>query len=696
MKNIQFFKVALDKFGCLFSGLLFLMFMSLGAVAEILDLKPKNTLTVIELDHGDEIRYELASGRTVHLKLLSSETNIVFSTTPLPAEGTASDASVFQMTCRVEIDGQEMDMVRFAPVEESFYVPYVVSGLRIWFDALKSLDQYYNENHGDCLPSKQVRLALHDATLPICPIDIGAWCPLPDNFPNVRLSYRGDDTWLGPYFGTDLHGGLDINMPANSPLWAPIPLDHNFYFNTVSGGQNNNRWRAFKHWDNGDVWTLQTHHHDQLLVPELQPISQGSKYAYSGGTLAGSWTHTHFVFKTKQPGYGDYYVDPWIIFWQTLEYEKMRTHALRAEMRPVPPAETGEKVLFDASSSVPGIIGASLDFHWSFGDGVYSTGPLSSHIYQRPGIYPVTLTVSDGARYATITHHIVVNGEPTSFPELRIVENGNPSFDQRPTWEMDVYNSENVSTPNTVRFSLPQHTKGTISPKTITVSFLNSQWFSDDRYSHRIEPIYVNGNGWLTIEVDESPVTSSSVMVWIKPDISKLNTQSGESVAYLVFNDNAFINSPQVVRVVVDFSSPAVGEVIVVDDDDANCIKSSNLWLTAKLDRSWSNYHGEGFLINSGISDDGFVRYHPQVEGGRYKISLFSPLYEEETIMQFVEGFYVNVRSKGGLETKWVDPREGLEIGVFDLDPCDGHVEIINKGSKGLVIADAIAFEKIF
>src|SRR5690606_23719474 len=105
------------------------------------------------------------------------------------------------------------------------------------------------------------------------PVDLGPWCPLPENFPDVRSAYRGDDTWLGTYFGSDLHGGLDINMPSNSPLWAPIPLDNNFYFNTTTGGQNNNRWRALKYWDNGDVWTLQTHHHDQLLVPELQPVS---------------------------------------------------------------------------------------------------------------------------------------------------------------------------------------------------------------------------------------------------------------------------------------------------------------------------------------------------------------------------------------------------------------------------------------
>lgn len=677
-----------------FFALIFMFILLQPLCAESIHIISKNTLAVVELNHGDEVMYELKSGRIVHLKVIDSKTEVIFSTIPLPGNGAPDDASIFRMDCILEIDGQQMKMTRYAPVQESFYKPYIVSGLQIWFDALKSLYQYYNENHGDCLPKKQVRLALNDKTQPICPENIGRWCPLPINFPDVRSCYRGDDTWLGPYYGTDLHGGLDFNMPKNSPLWAPFSLDNNYYFNTTSAG-NNNRWRAIKHWENGDTWVIQTHHLDQLLVPELQSVAKGTKYAYSGGTRAGSYTHTHFLFKTIQPGHEEYYMDPWVIFWQMLENQKTASRKLKAEIKPLPPQKTGEKVQFDATGSHPGLTDNILSFYWSFGDGGFSILEKPSHIYRQAGIYPVTLTIFDGSNYDVTTHHLIVNGDPIALPELRIVEENNPSFNNRQVWETDAYDYENVMIPNTVYFLRPHNNNEPIPSRTITVNFLNEKGFSNHRYRERIEPFYIHGQDWLDVKVGEHSLSGQSMTIEIKPDVSKLNTQEGESIAYLIINDNNFINSPQVVRIVVKFARPTIGERIIIDNQDAGCIKSNYFWLTTKLDRPWCKTQGDSFLLGAGHSENGYVRYYPNLTEGKYKVSLFSPLFEQEVILKNIQGFYVNIKNDNGIETKWINPNENLLIGTFDFPACDGYVEIASKGSKGLVVVDAIIFEKV-
>lgn len=689
LKNFK--KIILLSLFCLFTTFIDLK-------GEIIAIKAKKTLTVVELNEGDEVKYELQSGRIVNLKLIKSQSEIVFSTIHLPGEGSSTDASVYKMKCLVNIDGQELYMIRYVPVQESFYEPYNVNGLRIWFDALSSLNEFYNENHGDCLPKKQVRLALHDATLPICPEEITNWCIVPNNYPDVKLCYRGEDTWLGTYFGTDLHGGLDIDMPSNSPLWAPVSFDYNYYFNTLKAGQNNNRWRALKHWDNGDSWIIQTHHHNELIVPEFQGISKGTKYAYTAGTLSGSHTHTHFVFKVKQPGFEEFHIDPWIIFWQILENKKVKAKELKAIMKCVDPGKTGDIIQFDGTESKSGLNLTTLDFYWAFGDGGFSIAQRPVHIFQKPGIYPITLTIFDGKKYSSVVQHITINGDPTALPEFKANQENNITFIKRQSWEMDSYNHSGVLLPNTVSFSLPHHNKKIIEPQKISFKLLNSDNLSENRYSQRIEIKYIHGNNWLDFKI-ENTSQNDSIIINLLPKIKRLNTQEGKSEAYLVIHDNEFVNSPYLIRVVVNFFRPENRTEVIIDDQDQNCVKSNYFWLTNKLNPElgleWCQSYGESFLMSSDNSDVGFIRYIPKMQEGKYRISLHSPLYSQEILTKKMEGFYVNIKSKDGIATKWINPSESTTIGEFNFNTCDGYVEITSKNAKGLIIADAILFERI-
>jgi hypothetical protein len=120
---------------------------------------------------------------------------------------------------------------------------------------------------------------------------------------------------MGTYFGNQAHGGLDLNHPAGTPLWAPFDLDDQFYFHSVAGGANNNRWRGIRRWADGAVWTIQAHHMTALTVPEHTPLRRGTHFAHGAGVLSGDIDHTHFVFRVDDDD-ASYFLDPWLLFRQ--------------------------------------------------------------------------------------------------------------------------------------------------------------------------------------------------------------------------------------------------------------------------------------------------------------------------------------------------------------------------------------------
>ena len=87
---------------------------------------------------------------------------------------------------------------------------------------------------------------------------------------------------------------------------------------------------------------------------------------------------------------------------------KRPNHAPIARLTSVKNATTGTVVLFSSEDSTDQD-GDVLQYLWEFGDGSQSNDANPSHAFTQSGSYPVTLTVRDGQRSATVQKNIIVS-----------------------------------------------------------------------------------------------------------------------------------------------------------------------------------------------------------------------------------------------------------------------------------------------
>jgi hypothetical protein len=128
------------------------------------------------------------------------------------------------------------------------------------------------------------------------------------------------------------------------------------------------------------------------------------------------------------------------------------------------PSETylDQEILFDGSqSSDPN--DDPLYFYWDFGDGVTSTSAKTSHIYQNPGEYLVTLTVDDGMASSTATTTIKILSPPVSSTGREFVYSGIPSGG-----EEKISEKEKVKEKKIEEISQKEITKESEKPEKIT------------------------------------------------------------------------------------------------------------------------------------------------------------------------------------------------------------------------------------
>ncbi len=297
----------------------------------ILDRRIKPTLTPFELDLGDSLRLTLDDGRAWEMTLDHTSASVLERGQPAYSDLNhyQSDIKVYGCEAQVRINGQPHVFQRKIGSQESFYEPWVIDNVRVWFDAAACAFSHPPRPGGIihekdwahrqiCSPSRAGRFVVQQANRPIAPEPIGVWFDSQKPVPDIRECYMGEDCWMGPYNGGAAHCGLDINMPPGTILKAPIALDDQYIFNGQAAGIGCERWRGVRRWPDGSDWIIQSHHLMGLLVEQRIPLARGTPYATAAGTYVGHAPHTHFMFRVIEQG-GDYLLDPWLLFWARKE-----------------------------------------------------------------------------------------------------------------------------------------------------------------------------------------------------------------------------------------------------------------------------------------------------------------------------------------------------------------------------------------
>ena len=283
--------------------------------------RAKPTLTPFGLNHSETLRFILHDGGAWEMTLLKTSAEVV--------QRKGSGITAYAFDCDVEINGKAHNLRREVGTQASFYEPWEIDGVRLWFDAascaFKDDGGFMLEKDAGlgflCKPNHKARFAVQEATMSICPEPIKPWYPNESGRIDIHDCYNGEDCWMGPFEGKSAHCGLDINMKAGTTLTAPIAFDDHYLFNHTAAGFNNNRWRGVRRWRDGSEWWLQTHHLIQMLVPERTALKAGTSYATSAGVFVGAHQHTHFMFRVLEQG-GDYLLDPWILFWEIFRRQR--------------------------------------------------------------------------------------------------------------------------------------------------------------------------------------------------------------------------------------------------------------------------------------------------------------------------------------------------------------------------------------
>lgn len=301
----------------------------------VFERKSKSTLTPIGLNHNDTLRFTLRDGKPWEMTLFKTSAEVIARLEPARVRRDAShesgDIAAYAFECDIRINGKEHHLRREVATQASFYEPWQIDGVHVWFDAascaFKDDGGFMAEKDWRmgliCQPSHKGRFIVHEADLPICPEPILPWYPNDTLKLDIRQCYNGEDCWMGPYAGASAHCGLDLNMKAGTILSTPIAFDDHYYFHSTAAGFNNNRWRGVRRWADGSEWWLQSHHLIKMLVPERTPLKSGVPYATTAGVHIGAHQHTHFNFRIQEQG-GDFLIDPWILFWESFRQAKRK------------------------------------------------------------------------------------------------------------------------------------------------------------------------------------------------------------------------------------------------------------------------------------------------------------------------------------------------------------------------------------
>ena len=689
----------------------------------------KETVTPIEMNHGEIIRYYRDDGNFLELELISTSANILYTNKDkIQQDESNNDRGnmyrarlLYEFTCDVKINGLPMTMRRYVGSQESYYEPYVVDGVRVWFDGVSDIIE---ENGGflntarraNGIPHKHARFVFHDMEKRICPGEICAWFKddgkrnenfiYKENFLDIGRSYNGDDCFMGAYLGGEAHGAMDMDMPQNSLLYMPFDLDT----------QQGIRASGSKTWPDGSEWLINTGHIIEKFVPDNTPVKAGTVYARGAFRGTGMHTHSHFGFQIREEGIL-YDIDTWMVFWQLFEDNKKRDGVLRAMMAPLKHSKTGDNIKFQSICNTHDDQGSEINHFWTFGDGGSFEGISPEHVYTKAGIYPVTLTINNGVESATFTQHITIEGQDLGKASLALSCPEEPAFRARSLEIMDVYSWPVKYIPHTMEFLARP---GRPKPNTKKLIINNLGVGNLSRVTYGID--YKNNEyGWIEIRSDNNNQT-------LNVGVNGNGLPSGEYEAIISVYSEGALNSPQKFRVIMDIPEyPAESKSVLVDDKDDEFYCTPYFWIGHR-------YHGWGwpelkdaegynhfYLINGERGEKGeFARFNPDLEQGTYDLWLYEktpfasgpPANNEPARFQVrvvhAEGdttFWMEPQRTEGFFPRphqsprgwnWFEPQPSRKIGTFRFEECkDGFVEVLSEGSSGQVIVDAIRFLKM-
>lgn len=649
-----------------------------AAEAKVIERTADATLKVAEMNRGDTLRFRLANGQVRSFVLEETRAAIV---------ERLRGGIIYAYECRLLADGQPLTLRRFTCSQETFYEPWVINGVRLWFSSsaaiFKLVPIRYPQDHYK-LDAFDAVFAFQDATLPICPQPMRPWFPLEQQFIDVGHCYNGDDPWLGPYLGQACHVGLDINMPKGTPLYAPIDFDDNWIFSA------DHRWRGVRRWTNRDVWALQSHHVDKLLIRQNEAVSAGAHYAEAAGKGVGSHPHSHFEFRFGEDALNrgplaGIELDPWILFWQIFQTDRRAREMIHAEIDPISPATTGQPARFTARSARAGKNGGPLRYFWTFGDGGFSADSSPEHIFSRPGVFPVSLVVDDGQARATSTHHVTVGGEPIDQPVLVLQSADEVTFRPRPPYAADVYGWPVKSIAHTLRFAA-RRGGGRCASRTVALTNAGTRALADAakasvKYAGQKE-------GWVHL-VQVGTANAQRLEVSVDP----AGLPPGRHEAAVTVTCAGALNGVQTMQVELHVRERRLTNEVVVDDRDEGFYATPFAWVGHQFLRVPKRGYMKRYLTNGGLpSKDAVARFTPDLAEGRYEV-----MFHPDT--PFVQGrFPVRIRhARGEQKIEFTPDANGLHgLGVYEFNEgTGGFVEVSGEGAEGNVVVDAVIFRRV-
>src|SRR5688500_12174680 len=145
------------------------LLMILVLDGDVLERRATDTLTAVEMNAGDTLRFTLASGAVRAMAVEGVDARVLLTNLTEPKKAFGGGGTVYVVSCRIRVDGHPLTIRRYVPDAQSFAEPLVVNGARIWLDGVRPVERFLNANHspgdekiGGGIPRKDARFAIQD------------------------------------------------------------------------------------------------------------------------------------------------------------------------------------------------------------------------------------------------------------------------------------------------------------------------------------------------------------------------------------------------------------------------------------------------------------------------------------------------------------------------------------------------------